>query len=79
MRVLTQKIAGTAGTDDVRAKRIVRFFISGFRYTLTDAASSIREFLFRKRAGYCEHFAAGLSLLLRGAGFLPRRGRLSRR
>ena len=48
------------------------FFVSGFRYTLSDPASSIREFLFRKRAGYCEHFAAGLSLLLRGAGIPSR-------
>ena len=72
VRVLAQKIAGSAGTDDERAKRIVRFFVSGFRYTLSDPASSIREFLFRKRAGYCEHFAAGLSLLLRGAGIPSR-------
>ena len=72
VRVLAQKIAGSAGTDDERVKRIVRFFGSGFRYTLSDPASSIREFLFRKRAGYCEHFAAGLSLLLRGAGIPSR-------
>ena len=62
----------TRGPIDERAKRIVRFFASGFRYTLSDPASSIREFLFRKRAGYCEHFAAGLSLLLRGAGIPSR-------
>ena len=30
------------------------------------------EFLFRKRAGYCEHYAAGLALLLRGAGIPSR-------
>ena len=72
VRVLAQEIAGGTGTDDERAKRIVRFFVSGFRYTLTDPASSIREFLFRKRAGYCEHYAAGLSLLLRGAGIPSR-------
>ncbi|HEX2721044.1 MAG TPA: DUF3488 and transglutaminase-like domain-containing protein, partial [Candidatus Deferrimicrobium sp.] len=72
VRVLAQEIAGGTGTDDERAKRIVRFFVSGFRYTLSDPAPSIREFLFRKRAGYCEHFAAGLSLLLRGAGIPSR-------
>ncbi|TRZ97003.1 MAG: DUF3488 domain-containing protein, partial [Deltaproteobacteria bacterium] len=71
VRVLAREIAGT-GTDDERAKRVVRFFLSGFRYTLSDPASSIREFLFRKRAGTCEHFAAGLSLLLRGAGIPSR-------
>jgi len=72
VRILARKIAGGTGTGDERAKRIVGFFTSGFRYTLSDPASSIREFLFRKRAGYCEHFAAGLSLLLRGAGIPSR-------
>jgi transglutaminase-like putative cysteine protease len=72
VRALAREVAGGTGTDDERAQRIVRFFLSGFRYTLSDPASSIREFLFRKRAGYCEHFAAGLSLLLRGAGIPSR-------
>jgi len=72
VRVLAQEIAGGKGTDRERAERIVRFFLSGFRYTLSDPASSIREFLFRKPAGYCEHFAAGLSLLLRGVGIPSR-------
>jgi transglutaminase-like putative cysteine protease len=72
VRALAQEAAGGAGTEDERAKRIVRFFASGFRYTLSDPAASLREFLFRKRAGYCEHYAAGLSLLLRGAGIPSR-------
>jgi len=72
VRVLAQEIAGGEGIDDERAKRIVRFFGSGFRYTVSDPAASIREFLFRKRAGTCEHYAAGLSLLLRGAGIPSR-------
>ena len=72
VRTLAQQIAGDTGTDDERAKRIVRFFGSGFRYSLSDPAASLREFLFRKRAGYCEHYASGLSLLLRGAGIPSR-------
>ncbi|HEY5577572.1 MAG TPA: DUF3488 and transglutaminase-like domain-containing protein, partial [Deferrimonas sp.] len=72
VRVLAQEVAGGKGTDRERAERIMRFFLSGFRYTLDDPASSLREFLFLKRAGYCEHFAAGLSLLLRGAGIPSR-------
>jgi transglutaminase-like putative cysteine protease len=72
VRALAQEIAGGTGTDDERAKRIVRFFGTGFRYTVSDPAASLREFLFRKRAGYCEHYAAGLSLLLRGAGIPSR-------
>jgi transglutaminase-like putative cysteine protease len=72
VRALAQEIAGGTGTDEERAKRIVRFFGTGFRYTTSDPAASLREFLFRKRAGYCEHYAAGLSLLLRGAGIPSR-------
>lgn len=72
VRALAQEVAGGTGTDRERVERIMRFFLSGFRYTLSDPASSIREFLFRKRAGYCEHFAAGLTLLLRGAGIPSR-------
>ncbi len=72
VRTLSRQVAGSAGTDDERAKRIVAFFRSGFRYTLADPAASLREFLFRKRAGYCEHYAAALSLLLRGAGIPSR-------
>ena len=68
VRALAQEVAGGTGSDRGRVERIMRFFLSGFRYTLSDPASSIREFLFRKRAGYCEHYAAGLALLLRGAG-----------
>jgi protein-glutamine gamma-glutamyltransferase len=72
VRDLAREIAGVTGAEDERAERIMRYFLSGFRYTLSDPASTIREFLFRKRAGYCEHFAAGLSLLLRGAGIPSR-------
>lgn len=72
VRALAMEVAGDAGTDRERAERILRFFRSGFRYSLSDPARSIREFLFRTRAGYCEHFAAGLSLMLRGAGIPSR-------
>jgi transglutaminase-like putative cysteine protease len=72
VRALAQEVAGGTGTDRERAERILRFLLSDFRYTLSDPAASIREFLFRKRAGYCEHFAAGLALLLRGAGIPSR-------
>ncbi len=72
IRKLAAGIVGGAGSDAERASRILRFFRSGFRYTLTDPASSVRDFLFRKRAGHCEHFAAGAALLLRAAGIPSR-------
>jgi transglutaminase-like putative cysteine protease len=69
---LGREIAGAAGKDAERADRLLRFLRSGFRYTLTDPASSLREFLFEKRAGYCEHYAAALAVMLRGAGIPSR-------
>jgi transglutaminase-like putative cysteine protease len=72
VRALGLAVMGTDGTDAVRARRLLRFFRTGFRYTLADPAPSLRRFLFGEKAGYCEHFAAGLALLLR-AGGIPSR------
>jgi hypothetical protein len=69
---LGREIAGGAGDNAERAERLLRFFRSGFRYTLSDPASSLREFLFETRAGFCEHYAAGLAVMLRGAGIPSR-------
>lgn len=55
---------GTAGARE-RAAAALRFLRSGFRYTLDDPAAGVREFLSRKRAGTCEHFATALALILR--------------
>lgn len=72
VRALAAGVMGSAGTDAARADRLLRFFRSGFRYTLADPAPSLRRFLFEEKAGYCEHYAAGLALLLR-AGGIPSR------
>ncbi|RJP21068.1 MAG: DUF3488 domain-containing protein [Deltaproteobacteria bacterium] len=72
VRALGERLAGTGGGDAERADRLLRFFRSGFRYTLTDPAPSLRTFLFERRAGFCEHYAAALALLLR-AGGIPSR------
>ena len=68
IRELARQVTSRAASDAERAEFARRFFLSGFRYTLTDVATSVEEFLFRKRAGYCEHYAAGMTLLLRAAG-----------
>jgi transglutaminase-like putative cysteine protease len=72
VRALGLAIMGTGGTDAARADRLLRFFRAGFRYTLSNPAPSLRRFLFTEKTGYCEHFAAGLALLLR-AGGIPSR------
>jgi transglutaminase-like putative cysteine protease len=72
VRALGVGILGAGGSDAARADRILRFFRAGFRYTLSNPAPTLRQFLFTRKAGYCEHFAAGLALLLR-AGGIPSR------
>jgi len=71
-RGLAARLTSGAASDDERAQRIQGYFRSGFRYTLDDPASSAREFLFVRKAGYCEHYATGLCLLLRAAGIPAR-------
>ena len=72
IRELAMQVTSPGKSDAERAELARQFFLSGFRYTLTDVASSVQEFLFRKRAGFCEHYAAGLTLLLRAAGIPAR-------
>jgi hypothetical protein len=69
---LGREVAGQSGNDAEKAERILRFLRDGFRYTLSAPASSLREFLFGSRAGYCEHFATALAVMLRGAGIPAR-------
>ncbi len=72
IRELAGQVTSPGESDAERADLALQFFRSGFRYTLTDVASSVKEFLFVKRAGFCEHYAAGLTLLLRAAGIPAR-------
>ena len=72
IRELAMQVTSPGESDAERGELARQFFLSGFRYTLTDVASSVQEFLFRKRAGFCEHYAAGLTLLLRAAGIPAR-------
>jgi hypothetical protein len=72
VRALGTAIMGNGGSDAARADHVLRFFRAGFRYTLHNPAPSLRRFLFDEKAGYCEHYAAGLALLLR-AGGIPSR------
>lgn len=67
----------TDGANDSQViERALRFFRSqAFVYTLepgTYAAPSLDEFLFRRRKGFCEHFAAAYATLMRVAGIPSR-------
>lgn len=72
VRALAREVTGGGRSDKERAELARRFFRSGFRYSVADAASSVLEFLFVKKAGFCEHYATGLALLLRAAGIPAR-------
>lgn len=62
------------------ARQVVRnalnyFREQGFRYTLSPpslGADPVADFLFRTKAGYCEHFAAAFVTLMRSAGIPSR-------
>ncbi|KMP11510.1 hypothetical protein UZ36_04235 [Candidatus Nitromaritima sp. SCGC AAA799-C22] len=55
-----------------RANNILRFFGTGFGYTLKmkapDEGSALDYFLFQRRKGHCEYFASAMVVLLRLAG-----------
>ncbi len=72
IRELAGRVTSRGTSDGERAELARQFLLNGFRYSLNDAASSVEEFLFRKREGFCEHYAAGLTLLLRAAGIPAR-------
>jgi len=54
---------------------IMRYFQQNFRYTLEPgplSSNSVDEFLFEKKVGFCEHFAASFAYLMRVAGIPSR-------
>ncbi len=72
LAALSAEIAPPGLPDAARARKLVAFLQSGYRYTLTGSARDIRDFLFVRKAGYCEHFATALCLLLRSSGIPAR-------
>ncbi len=72
LKGLSARIVADGKTDAERADLVMRYFATGYRYTISDPASSVRDFLFVRKAGFCEHYATALALLLRGAGIPSR-------
>ncbi|MEO5656292.1 MAG: transglutaminaseTgpA domain-containing protein [Nitrospiria bacterium] len=67
----------TAGenTPAAQAKAIERFLKRHYAYTLDVPApvgAPIDDFLFRRRSGFCEHFASAMVLMLRAVGIPSR-------
>lgn len=68
---LTQKLKGVSAQETI--DNIKDFFISNkFQYTLAPGSyqnkEGLEDFLFKRKLGFCEHFASSFSLLLRLAG-----------
>jgi transglutaminase-like putative cysteine protease len=60
-----------------RAKAVERYLRDRFEYSTHSGpspagADPVEEFLFRRRSGHCEHFAAAMALLLRSVGIPAR-------
>jgi len=69
---LAGEIRRAGGSDAGRLEQLEQYFrTGGFSYSRTGLPTgehALEEFLFGKRQGHCEFFAASFALLLRGAG-----------
>jgi len=63
-----EQSAGSVGPYDA-AQRVTRFLSDRYRYTMSlerrTTLDPVEEFLFERRAGNCEYFAASLAVMLR--------------
>src|SRR5262249_11460949 len=69
---LARQLTAEARDPADAARRLTAFLSREFRYTLTLEKVSdldpLDEFLFVRRAGHCEYFAAALAVMLRAVG-----------
>src|ERR1051326_2005619 len=76
VRELAATFAEHASEPRVIVNRALQFFrMQGFRYSLTPGEynkNELEEFLFHRRAGFCEHYAASFATLMRLAGIPAR-------
>jgi transglutaminase-like putative cysteine protease len=71
VEALAHAIAGNEQTVDGKARRIEAYLSTRFRYVAnpgTLAGMSVDQFLLRERAGHCEYFAAGMTVLMNALG-----------
>jgi len=75
-RALGARWAASGSPAEVVADALQMFRQKPFRYTLnaprTSQANSVDDFLFRTRAGFCEHFAGAFTFVMRAAGIPAR-------
>jgi transglutaminase-like putative cysteine protease len=72
IRQLASDIRRTGGSDAGRLEQLEIYFRNGgFRYSSTGLPTgeqALEQFLFEKKQGHCEFFAASFALILRSAG-----------
>lgn len=63
---------GSASPEEAMRRALAHFRFEAFHYTLSPPALAggdpLDEFLFETRAGFCEHYAAAFTVLMRAAG-----------
>jgi hypothetical protein len=73
---LAEEITKGAATDFEKARAVESHLKTYYRYSLDPlrggGEDAVEDFLFNTRAGYCEHFASSMALLLRAAGIPAR-------
>ncbi len=76
LRALARELAAGAATPYHVARRVEAYLAGNLRYTLDLRGESdldpLDDFLFSRKAGNCEYFAAGMAVLLRVAGIPAR-------
>ncbi|MFZ3215523.1 MAG: DUF3488 and transglutaminase-like domain-containing protein [Candidatus Acidiferrales bacterium] len=72
IRQLAEKITAGSATEYDKAERIERYLKAHYGYTLDltgpRTADPLAYFLFTRRAGHCEYFAAAMTVMLRDVG-----------
>ncbi|MBI5101742.1 MAG: DUF3488 domain-containing protein [Nitrospirae bacterium] len=70
---LAKSVTAGLRTDAERASAVERYLRNSYTYSLTLSPSAggvnpVEEFLLRTKKGYCEHYAAGMVIMLRSLG-----------
>ena len=77
IKALARRWRNNAAVDSEVVRQAMAYFQdNGFSYSLSpgqmDPADPLADFLFNKRKGFCEHYAAAFTLLMRSAGIPAR-------
>ena len=69
---LARRVTASAQTPYEKVLAVKKFLLEDYRYSLDvqneSALSPLEEFLFKRKTGYCEHYATAMVVLLRHEG-----------